>query len=245
MPLTIWLNAFIPMTVTGYTVPITTGTNAGKTAVPLPGLARLNPLNLIKMPDTGYLTDQRGFSDVVTASVRMRSLAEIDVSGSVPAFTSGLHETSGTTEVDMVTGVTRAFGKANMSRCSWRATTARPAMSGTAHIPFGGPVVVNTGVIITDTLTLSLVGAAGDPLVWTAADIDYTGSFSVRKVTTPTPALVVSFDGLLDNFPAFEAYASLNGTTKTIFTSSPPAGNTVTDLLGGATRPVSGTVSFP
>ena len=57
--------------------------------------------------------------------------------------------------------------------------------------------------------------------------------------------LVVSFIGLLDSFPAFEAYASLNGQTKALFTSLPPPGNTVTDLLGDANRPIQGSVLFP
>jgi len=49
----------------------------------------------------------------------------------------------------------------------------------------------------------------------------------------------------LDDFPTYECYATFNGVTKTLFTNSPPAGNTVVDLLGFAKRSVSGSVSFP
>jgi hypothetical protein len=41
-----------------------------------------------------------------------------------------------------------------------------------------------------------------------------------------------------------QRHARLVLTRKEIFKSSPPPGNTVADLLGGASRPVSGRVSF-
>jgi hypothetical protein len=50
---------------------------------------------------------------------------------------------------------------------------------------------------------------------------------------------------MIDDFPAYDCYAMYNGVTKTLFTDSPPAGNTVADLLGPASRPKSGRVSFP
>jgi hypothetical protein len=77
---TVWIDAFIPKDVPGYTQLITKGTNAGKTAVPLPTLARLNPLNTFKDWSAGYLTDQRTFSTDPTSSVRMRSLAVVQLS---------------------------------------------------------------------------------------------------------------------------------------------------------------------
>jgi hypothetical protein len=49
----------------------------------------------------------------------------------------------------------------------------------------------------------------------------------------------------LCNNAAYECYATFNGVTKALFTNSPPAGNTVVDLLGFAKRSVSGSVSFP
>jgi hypothetical protein len=92
-------------------------------------------------------------------------------------------------------------------------------------------------------ITAKIVGKAGDPLVWAAADIDYVGTFTIVKLPLGGP-LTVSFDGKLDQFPAYEAYARFNGTTKELFTSSPPAGNTVADLVGFATRPIKASVLF-
>jgi hypothetical protein len=84
MPLRFWINAFIPKTVAGYTRVIPAGTHVGQTAIPLPVLADLNPVNLWKdlwnAFDTGYLTDQRSFDAAPGASVRMRSWVEIDPS---------------------------------------------------------------------------------------------------------------------------------------------------------------------
>jgi hypothetical protein len=102
---TVWIDAFIPKEVPGYTKFITKGTNAGKTAVPLPGLARLNPLNTFKDWSAGYLTDQRTFSTDPTSSVRMRSLAVVQLSPSATVTPS--HKSSGTTQVNMDSGFRR------------------------------------------------------------------------------------------------------------------------------------------
>lgn len=105
MRVSFWINAFIPRDVPNYTRRVERGTNAGKTAIPLPGAARLNPFNW-KDWDAGYLTDQRSFSSMPTASVRMRSIASVDVSRTSGRVVTCRHETSGTTEVDMDTGET-------------------------------------------------------------------------------------------------------------------------------------------
>jgi hypothetical protein len=41
--LTVWLNAFIPKDVAGYTRALAAGPHTGKTAIPLPGIARTWP----------------------------------------------------------------------------------------------------------------------------------------------------------------------------------------------------------
>jgi hypothetical protein len=89
-----------------------------------------------------------------------------------------------------------------------------------------------------------LNASAGDPLVGMAADIDYGGTLKITGGDAPG-SLDVSFEGLIDAFPAYDCYTSYGGVTKTMFTSSPPPGNTVADLLGPANRPISGKVSFP
>jgi hypothetical protein len=59
--ISIWINAFSPRSVPGYTQTLSAGKHAGKTAAPLPGVARLWPGNTLKDWNAGYLTDQRPF----------------------------------------------------------------------------------------------------------------------------------------------------------------------------------------
>jgi hypothetical protein len=214
----VWINAFIPGTVPGYTRTVAAGTHAGKTAVPLPGLARLNPLNTFKAWNAGYLTDQRTFSSAPAASCRMQSSAVISLAPA--ALARQAHISSGTTEVDIVTGAVSGFAVANMTRCRFLRFTATPTV-----------------------ITVDVKGEASDPLVSAAADIDYEGTFTVT-ILGPR-RLTVGFTGLIDAFPAFECYASVGGVTKTLFTAPPPPGNTVTNLPGAANRRIAGLVRFP
>ncbi len=248
MLLTLWINAFIPRDVAGYTRALTTGPNAGKTVVPLPGVARANPLNWAKDWDAGYLTDQRAFSSDRHASARMRSVANIRLRAMrhqvvvQPAGTA--HETSGTVEVDMDTGQTLGRSNADLTACRFlpmvRRNRARHRTQGRLLF-LRAPVMVNMAGRVEYEYLLSVRGAASDPLVSASADIDYDGTF----VILPTRRVVfVDFVGSIDAFPAFEAYARLGNVTKTLFRSAPPAGNTVVDLLGGASRPVRGFTSF-
>ena len=237
-----WLNAFIPRDVAGYTIGITKGPHAGKTAIPLPTAARAWPGNMTKSWNAGYLTDQRGFSNLPTASARMQSRADVDVSSLGLKLINTTHTTSGTTEVDTVTGAQLGFAKAIMTRSNFKPhliphPTPWPK-------PFPSPQTPANVKADERVLSLDLEAAAGDPLVGMAADIDYVGV--VTFILGPTPGSVtVSFDGKIDAFPAYDCYASLNGLTKEVFRRPPPPGNTVLNLLGRANTPVSGRVSFP
>jgi hypothetical protein len=243
-----WLNAFIPKTVFGYTVTIPTGPHLGKTAVPLPGIARTWPGNLFKDLNSGYLTDQRGFDNSVSASRRMQSWAEVELSTLI--MTRQKHTSSGTTEVNLVTGVQTGFAVANMSRCLFTQRPSAPPFGGVGAI-FGASHGGSTMPLLPPGLspnrsgsaTVQLKAAAGDPLVGMAADIDFGGTFTI-SVSGATRAVAVSFNGFIDAFPAYDCYATYNGVAKTLFTNSPPPGNTVANLLGGANRPVSGSATF-
>ncbi|MET0246155.1 MAG: hypothetical protein ABW182_05340 [Sphingomonas sp.] len=227
--LKIWLNAFIPYHVQGYTRKITKGETAGLSAVPLPGIARLNIMNWDHDWDSGFLTDQRKFSSNETASVRMQSAVTVDVSatGMKPRFHP--MRTSGTTGVKLNTGKIVGKSNANMKNCvfkteekGFQAKFGRPLPSGLNRI-----------------LVLNVKGAASDPLVSASADIDYKGHFKIVQ-SDRNSMIYVEFQGKIDAFPAFECYASWNGKVQTLFTAPPPAHNTVVDLLGGANRRISG-----
>lgn len=214
MRMSVWLSAFIPGSVPGYTRVIPAGAYSGKTAVPTPIAAFANPLNWTVHTDNGFLTDQRTFSAAPAASVRMRSLAVVELSPF--SLISQSHMSSGTTQVDMVTGVRRGYAVANMSRCSFS--------------------------LVAGSRSIRLIGQASDPLISAAADIDYEGNFSFNS---GSGTVTVSFDGKIDEFPAFECYASYNGITKMLFNIPPPARNTVMDLPGRANRPVAARATFP
>jgi hypothetical protein len=229
----IWVNAFIPANVDGYTLGITQGPFSGQTAIPLPPIARLNPLNLAKPLSAGYLTDQRAFSSDPSASVRMQSLADFSktpVGWQLNNGFVGAHRTSGTTEIDTDIGEFLDFANAPMNRCTFSGGESEPPDRGT---PF--------------TQIFHLRASAFDPLVSLAADIDYLGSFTI----TTTPGIegdVVQIDWTLsvDAFPAFEAYVERDGEVTTLLMEPPPAGNTVEDLLGPANRSFGGAVTlFP
>lgn len=239
---TFWINAFIPRNVPGYTQRVPAGPHAGKTAVPLPGVARTWPGNTFKDWDAGYLTDQRDFSDAPAASVRMQSLVEVDATAF--AMVRQAHRSAGTTEVNLKSGKQTGFDTADMSRCVFteRASTTPGLGLPGAHFAAGRGTTLPSLPGAARSLVLELDAAAGDPLVGMAADIDFVGSVTF---TRPVPtSLEVAFEGLIDAFPAYECYASLQGTTKLLFKSAPPAGNTVADLLGSANRPIAGRVVF-
>lgn len=222
MDVVFWINAFIPKDVSGYTKKLPgTGVHSGKTAVPFPKVAKLNPLNL-RRQSTGFLTDQRSFSNAISASVRMQS--SVSITPSTGAMLQN-HRSSGTTEVDMETGAQIGHAVANMRRC--RFGTLKTTTSGT-----------------TKTYSTELSAAAGDPLVSLAADIDYTGSFELVVDSASNRPLTCKFDGKIDDFPAFEAYVLYLGRTQLLKQALPPSGNTVVDLLGWAKRPFKGQARF-
>jgi len=255
--LSFWINAFIPKTIPNYTITIPGGPHAAKTAIPLPLISRLEPTNARKKIFTGYLTDQRSFSADPYASVRMQSIAAVDVKAQTMQLQKygekNYHNTSGTTELDTSTGEVTGWLMADMTRCSFTPlTTLTPLppfgithpFAPTVHFP-PPPQVKSSRTTITTVYT-SLVGQAGDPLVALAADIDYIGVFFISLVKDLNKLLLVQVDfvGKIDAFPAFEAYASLCGVTRTLFQVPPPKGNEVDNLLGDATREIRGIAIF-
>jgi hypothetical protein len=223
----IWINAFIPFEVANYTVSLPDGEFTGKSAIPLPPIARLNPLNAGKPLGAGYLTDQRGFDSDISASCRMQSIADLSrslVGWQLNNGFNGEHRTSGTTEVDIDTGARLDFGRADMTRCTWT----------------GGAVPeLDPGATFTQIFRLK--AAAFDPLVSAAADIDYEATFTLTSSPSADGDVVqIDWEVTLDAFPAFEGYVERDGEVTTLFTVPPPDGNTVQDLLGDANRVFSG-----
>ena len=177
----------------------------------------------------------------------MQSLVELELAPPQVKVVTTSHTSSGTTEVDIASGVRLGFAVADMTRCKFSALRDVPPVihSKTYRtFPLGVPYTLGVPTAGNPTYEIDVDGAAGDPLVSAAADIDYEGTFEIDLLQNPFRCSV-AFSGYLDEFPAYECYADLDGITKCLFTSSPPAGNTVTDLLGNANRRVSGMIRFP
>ena len=253
MRLKIWVNAFIPRNVKGYTMAIDVGEHRGKTAVSLPGLARIDCFNTFKPKNTVYLTDQRGFSSNLTASHRMQSLIDIQLSNN-PAVVRMSHTTSGTTEVDMDTGTVLGFDKAKMTGCSFSPLMANHPSNAVRHnmnrySAQRGGFVGNQSAAATAAPShlvyeTRLRASVSDPLVSSSANIDYNGVFKVSINPSRPSYCLIDFEGKIEPFPAFECYAELNGVVKTICTAAPLPGKTVMDLVGNANRFISGRASW-
>lgn len=255
MDLELWLNAFIPRDIPGYTKTIMKGQHAGKTAIPLPSVARLAQYPT-KDWDAGYLTDQRSFSSNPRASVRMQSYMKIRLDSNVRLISAPLPTTSGTTEIDMETGKQLGYADADMSRClSVRLISANSEYY--FHPKYRPPLVGSTGYLKEKARTkmgsdfplikshdFYIEGAARDPLIFGSSDIDYCGVFTVAYSPKVPDTCHIKFDGYIDEFPAFECYASFNGNTKLLFQVPPPKGNTVMSLPGHAFVKVNNSISF-
>ena len=168
-----------------------------------------------------YLTDQRGFSNDLNAKSRMHSEVKVDFTSGRPTITQ-IHKCDLTTEVDCEDGDVESTGTGSTSRMLFQL------------LPSSTPQLT----------IISVKCAASNPCAPTSrlfGDIDFFGTLTVNVATRS-----VKFDGKIDQFPAFEAYATINdGLGIMLFQESPPAGNTIMNLPGTANRPIVKTITFP
>ena len=171
-----------------------------------------------------FLTDQRDFDADIHASSRMHSECEIDVGSPLvlatpgPTISTEWHHCDASVEVDCEDGDEECNQAADSSRMS-----------------FG-----NLRITSSTSFAIDLVGAANNGCYAGSPDIDYQGTFSV-ELSTGT----VLFNGHIDAFPAFEAYATANGGAGvTLFRTLPLPGNDPWNLPGGAVRWHSGAAAI-
>ncbi len=157
-----------------------------------------------------YLTDNRGFDPDIKAVSRMHSEIEIDVAGVTTL--SQMHKCDTTHEIDCEDG---------KSECTKSGNTSRMSFSNLRS---------SSGVIQVD-----IKAAANNPCQSGSPDIDYEGTITIN-----VGARTVGFDGKIDEFPAFEMYASINGgkDVKAIFQENPLPGKSPWNLPGGANRAI-------
>jgi hypothetical protein len=166
-----------------------------------------------------FLTDNRSFDNDVHASSRMHSEFDLTVDPSDGPKLTQWHNCDETHEIDFDTGVVKDHKKGSTKRMGF--TLAPMAVS-----PMGVPSPL--------VFTVKMKCAAGNPCVKLAPDIDFVGT-----ITLDWAGRSIALDGLLDAFPAFEGYATINGGAGVmLFKAPPPSGNTVFNLPGDASRPV-------
>lgn len=163
-----------------------------------------------------YDTDHRSFSSQPKDSARLTSDFVL-VASRAPTIRaaqgSAVHRADATIERDCPTGKESDSKTASIGACS-----------------IGNPAAADKKVQV----VMSCSG--GNPFFAAAPKIDYGGSFIYD-----TAAKTLSFKGNVGNFPAFEAYASLNGKPFVkLFSTPPKPGSSVWALfdagLGVGTR---------
>ena len=195
----LWLNAFIPGTTTNARV-VPLGVHQGKTMIQGP-----------MFYNDCFLTDNRSFSDDISASVRMQSLAIFDISSETVVMEAH-HRCGETIELDCEDGSEDCQKTQNTNNMKWG------DLEGTSQL-----------------FKVSLEGAANNPCYTGSPDIDYKAD-SITII--PEPGIVI-FDGAVDEYPSFEAYIQRgSGNTATIFRESHGTGVTPASLFGGAVKKI-------
>ena len=167
-----------------------------------------------------YLTDQRTFSSVASDSSRTFSSVEIDTNAL--SLASQSHRCDNTLECDCEDGDEECNEKPDASKLK-----------------------VTKFSVGANKSTFDFDGGAGNPCAGALApDIDWLVHVVVEKAG-PGVKVSLAAGSVVEPFPAFEMYASLNGATKQLFARSPNAGATPWNLVGPPNQPVSGSVSFP
>lgn len=220
-----WINAFIPRDIPGYTMTVPKGRYAGFTMIPgpqsvgVPIPPRPSPYMMYQGVSTVrvgtsdcYLTDQRTFSSNINEKSRMHSEVKVDFSSPTPLITQW-HNCDFTTECDCEDGDVECHKPGKTSRMGFFPISVGPRT------------------------TIRMDCAASNPCAPTSrlfGDIDYEGTIVFDKDTR-----TIQIDILIDRFPAFEAYATINdGPGTVLFREAPPIGNTVMNLPGRADRPI-------
>lgn len=168
-----------------------------------------------------YLTDQRPFSSTPNASSRTRSTVEVNTANLT--LTSQDHHCDNTVEVKCATGAVD---------CD--------------KTPDNSKLKINGFSSSGNKCSFSFEGGAGNPCAGPIApDIEWLVHVAVEKTGTNGFVVKLGPGSVVEPFPAFEMYASLNGVTKQLFQRPPDAGATPWNLFGLPNKSVSGSINFP
>lgn len=163
-----------------------------------------------------FFTDQRDFSSGRGASARMTSEAWVWIKPDSYVW-SQEHHCDESTEVDCEDGDVEETKTQNNDNMAFE------ELSGDSN-----------------AVVLNFKAARNNPLVTFSPDIDLVGTLTVDRVNK-----FVEFVGMVDEFPAFEAYVSINGgSPSTIRQLRPTPGAGPESLFGDANREFRGRVDF-
>ena len=208
----VWLKAFIPGEIPGYTMPVPGA--PGKTMIPLPP----------GMSDSCAYTDHRGFSSDVNAESRINAETVIDVKAKglqnrvYYSHPSALVKCeNGKVECQLTGNPSVQFNFQTVTdsreeksfRVELVGEGSNPCVKGSPDIDFKGRM----NVVL----------------------------YEVEEGSGRLQQANVEFIGLIDQFPAFEMYAAVNdGAARTVFTILPLEGATPSNLFGDANRYIYG-----
>jgi hypothetical protein len=217
-----WINAFIPANIPGYTMPVPG--RGGETMIPGPpepgvsagagaGWYGYVPYAYAYAYPTltsyGYHTDNRTFNNDIRASSRMHCECTVDMSLGQPVMTQ-YHRCDQTIAYNKADGSIAKTGYGEIKRMGFQLSS-----------------------IDRDTVRIKMKYASSNPCVPPSkriADINFFGDILIDFGARFLMSTV-----FLDNFPAFEAYATINdGAGVKLFHRMPEKGSTVVSLVGFA-----------
>jgi hypothetical protein len=207
----LWIKVFIPNTGAEVTVVAGSGAHAGKTAV-----------SIAWFGSRCFLTDQRGFSSDIHAEARMHSEIEIDLAKGKETYQ--FHHCYDTIEVACKTGEERCRGQGDTSQMQFHDIEIAPDRT---------------------RARLKIKAGSKNPCVRigvlkVAPNVDYTGAISI-EISDDQRSAIVTFQGKVERYPAFEMYASANdGEPYTVFRVDAAPESGIRDLPGAPERPVYG-----
>jgi hypothetical protein len=163
-----------------------------------------------------FLTDQRSFTSESGAKARMHSQVWVWVKPDGYQWTQE-HHCDETTEVDCEDGDVEGKKTQNNDNMAFG------VLSGSSS-----------------KVVLDFKAAENNPLVTASPNIDLVGTLTVDRANG-----FVEFVGKVDEFPAFEAYVSINeGSPRTVAQLGPKPGAGPESLVWAANRAFSGRVYF-
>src|SRR5690606_887846 len=193
-------------------------------ALPVPGDGEHSGKTMIMLLKRAFLTDQRDFSDDIHAPAQMHSEMEVDLVREKQVYE--FHHCYETIEVDPKTG---------REKCRKTGSTE--------NMHFSEVEFWENGL----GFSAALKASSKNPCLAVATvkimpNLDYEGTIRVA-LTEDRKSAAVSFDGLVESYPAFEMYASVNGgEPQTVFRVPIAEGATAADLLGPPNRHISESV---